>query len=607
MMIKKFTVIMASLTVATALVADEFVKVAYRFESGKPVEQRIKLDEDQNGVFTLKIAKGDIPQNAKYVIVAPEFARAKVGDKGFYVSPDSMLVNFTQKPEGERQCWQQPLALSAVNVNGKAFAMITETLRFLCKTKIALKNGVYDYEYVYLTKSEKPFEDLIVKFYPLKGKDATYAGAARLYRKLKLDSGEVVPLKVRAKDNPELAYAVQSCEIRMRLGWKPYPTPVVEQTLENEPEMKVKIPFAKVCEIEKDLLKAGVDKAEICLVGWNKSGHDGRWPDSFPVEPKLGGEKGLRNLIKESQKMGFQIVCHSNAVGSCNVSPNFDKNDISIDENGKLRKGGVWSNGQNYRFCPKRYYQKFSKENIQKITELGFRGLHYIDVISTVGPVACHSKEHPITSKTSAEYWNRELADAALLMGGAASEGGYDFVAANLDFGLYITYNLNPKNYPKLTDRYVPMWHIVYNGIIMSNAATDTVNFPIKEKWAQLKVAEFATKPTFYFNSAFSDKLDMNWMGKNDLLCSNPEETKKSVAAVKQGYDLMKELGYLQYEFMQDHSQIADNVFKSVFSDGSEIITNYSQTPFEYKGELVAPMAYRLFKPSVWQRFVNLF
>ncbi|MDY6069446.1 MAG: DUF5696 domain-containing protein, partial [Opitutales bacterium] len=133
------------------------------------------------------------------------------------------------------------------------------------------------------------------------------------------------------------------------------------------------------------------------------------------------------------------------------------------------------------------------------------------------------------------------------------------------------------------------------------------VNFPIKERWAQLKVAEFATKPTFYFNSAFSDKLDMNWMGKNDLLCSNAEETKKSVAAVKQGYDLMKELGYLQYEFMQDHSQIADNVFKSVFSDGSEIITNYSKTPFEYRGELVAPMAYRLFKPSVWQRFVNLF
>ena len=204
-MLKKFAVFMVSLAFATALAADEYVKVVYKFESGKPVEQRIKLPEDANGVFTLKIAKSDIPQNAKYVIVAPEFAKAKIGDKGFFVSPDSMLVNFTQKPEGERQCWQQPLALSAVNVNGKAFAMITETLRFLCKSKIALKNGVYDYEYIYLTQSEKPFEDLIVKFYPLKGKDATYAGAARLYRKLKLDSGEVVPLKARAKDNPELA------------------------------------------------------------------------------------------------------------------------------------------------------------------------------------------------------------------------------------------------------------------------------------------------------------------------------------------------------------------------------------------------------------------
>lgn len=47
-----------------------------------------------------------------------------------------------------------------------------------------------------------------------------------------------------------------------------------------------------------ELKNAGVKKAEICLVGWNKGGHDGRYPQILPIEEKIGGETKLRELIK---------------------------------------------------------------------------------------------------------------------------------------------------------------------------------------------------------------------------------------------------------------------------------------------------------------------
>lgn len=60
--------------------------------------------------------------------------------------------------------------------------------------------------------------------------------------------------------------------MRIRQGWKPVPPPVREQTPETEPEMHVAATFDDVSELLDVFQAHGIDKAEICLVGWNKSG-----------------------------------------------------------------------------------------------------------------------------------------------------------------------------------------------------------------------------------------------------------------------------------------------------------------------------------------------
>lgn len=182
---------------------------------------------------------------------------------------------------------------------------------------------------------------------------------ARRYREYRLDSGYAEPLAKRMQGNDDLKYATESVMIRIRCGWKPAPSPVPHQTLENETPMHVACDFDRCCDIIDELKKQGVDKAEICLVGWNVSGHDGRWPQTFPVEPKLGGEEDLGKLIAYAQQNGYVINCHTNSTDCYEIADIFDIKDCRYDKEGNpIVDCGTWSGGQTYQLCPRIGYEQ---------------------------------------------------------------------------------------------------------------------------------------------------------------------------------------------------------------------------------------------------------
>ena len=105
--------------------------------------------------------------------------------------------------------------------------------------------------------------------------------------------------------------------------------------METEPPVKVACDFDRVGDILEELKRQGVDKAEICLVGWNVKGHDGRWPQAFPVCEELGGEEKLRALIQKAQKMGYQITCHTNSTDQYEIADCYDAENTRVLRNGK--------------------------------------------------------------------------------------------------------------------------------------------------------------------------------------------------------------------------------------------------------------------------------
>lgn len=530
--------------------------------------------------------------------ISPDFAHAKAGEQGYFVSPDGYMTRFlTGRKDTLRAVYQNhPIAMAGIKTPRGCWAEMFETYRFDLRTIVSLKDGEYSARLQYILKNVEPYEDFILKIYPLGGENADYSGMGRLYRKLYVE-GKIQPLSQRAAENPLLGYAIDNPEIRIRQAWKPVPTPAPEQNADNEPSVRVKVTFDRCRELVDALKKGGVGKAQLTLVGWNYKGHDGRFPTVFPAEITLGGDQALKRLIGHAQSEGYQIVPHICTGDSYKVSEDFDAKDLAVLPSGEYDAKFIYGSGRMYKLCNKVAYEKFVQSINDSLRVYGFRGIEYNDVYSTIPPVVCHNPDHSLNAKESTEYAIKILEDGRQKLGGIASEGGYDHVASALDFALYVSMS-GPKTNPgRLKDEYVPIWHIIYNGYIFSCPFSQSVNYSIKPSNIGMKVIEYGCHPTFYFYSAHRDD-EHNWIGTKDmdLKCETNQELEKSVQAIRQGYDYLKEYGYIQYLTMDRHEKIAPEVYRSSFSDGTETVCNYSATPYTYKNTSVAPGGWHIFK-----------
>ncbi len=540
-----------------------------------------KYNVSVNGdVYTVK--RTDISEDLEYIDLIDESFFAQKGESGYYVIADfdkkgGRLCFFNEKPDNERIFKQDLMPLFGVKKDGNCTLVIVEGFKYEFSIVVGVKDGKYYIHPRFYLNGNVPYEDICIKLISLES-DATYSDMAIAYRNYQLEKGVCSPLAERIKERETLAYAVEAPEIRIRMGWKPAPSPVFEQTVENEPEMKVACTFDRVCDLIDELKAQGVDKAQICLVGWNKSGHDGRWPQIFPVEEKFGGEKGLRHLISYAQKNGYQIVCHTNSTDCYRIADTFCEDIVAKNEDGSLSVNKfAWSGGRMYDLCPVKALE-YAKNYLPKVKELGFCGLHYIDVMTVIPLRWCYDKNHPVNSKQTLEIYKEIMNNCHKLFGGFASEGCFDFASEYLDYGLYVSW---PAVDDVMADKLIPLWQIAYHGIILYNSTTDTVNYPIKNFKNHLTVVEEGSRPSFYIYSKFLEGSNNDdWLGKEDLIIDTDEQLKFSVSKIKEAYEEYKTLRHLQTEFIVNHREIGENVFEVTYSDKTTVRVDYNNNKY---------------------------
>ena len=594
-----FTVVVAMFAISCCS-SDESAELNITYKDGATEVKTVKL-EVKGGLFCEKYLHLCIEpsalENVATVVITPSMARATEGEEGYFVADDGFLYGF-KHPNLTKDYFRKSkhfrLAMSCLKTERGTYLAISKGLGFESVQLYTLKQGNYAFSYEYDLSKCGAYEPLVIDFYPREEGEDDYSAMARRYRQYLIEN-DYMPkmLKERVKDNEHLAYAATAPEIRIRQGWKPVPTPVKHQTLENEPEMRVVTTFEQVKDIVDELKRQGVNEAQLCLVGWNHKGHDGRYPTVFPVEPSLGGEEKLRECIKYAQANGYKIVGHTNRTDIYEISSDWnDGADAAKNPDGSFQANAYWSAGQMYNICYKQSHDKYFWGYEPKVAELGFSGLEYVDVLSIIKPHVCYDPAHPCTRKEGVEYANKMLQGLRDLFGGSQSEGGVWFTAKSLDYAMYVTMALNRLEKYEFIDDYVPIWHIVFNGYLLHNPASQTVNFTLKEPLYALRNAEYAARPMFYFNSAFVDDPKKNWMGNTDLTYKDKADLERSVAAVKRGYDAFKEWAYLQFETMEQHDKLAEGVYCSTYSDGSRVVVNYTKMPYSFEGQEVAAENY---------------
>lgn len=509
---------------------------------------------------------------------------ASDGDEGYMIVPnEGMLCGFKNHSDAEYVSERYAMPVFGIKTEKFTCVAIVTGMAYNYSLVCGVKNGKYYIFPRFLINGDEMYEDISVSYYYLSGSDADYSGMARVYRNYQLSRDECKPLAERADRRRELAFARDSIMVRIRLGWKPVPVQILHQNAENEPEVITACDFDRVGDILDECKRQGVEKAEFCLVGWNTKGHDGRWPQCFPVAEELGGEEKLRALISKAQSMGYQITCHTNSTDTYEVSEMWNRDDLIENKDGSIPEDSPWSGGQMYWLCPNVALRQ-AKEILPQVAALGFRGIHYIDVLNIVMPRKCYNKKHPLNIKQSIEKSRELMKYAGEVFGGYSSEGGYDFGAKYQDFALNVRYFGESSPNP-LCDETVPFWQLVYHGIIMSNPDMGkSLNFSVKnDKSAKLRLLEYGGRPTFYYYSEFRG--DWQIKADADLVCGTDEQLKRSVSQLKAGCELNEILAPLQNCFMEKHEKLSGGVYRVTYSDGTKITVDYNTGDYSIERE----------------------
>ncbi len=516
----------------------------------------------------------------------------KAGDDGYFIvgagngdciSRDMGLCFFDKKQDGEyliRSCFMPAFGVKHRDV---CYAAIVTGMNHDVSQLIKICDGKYEVYVRVYTYGLVPYEKFSVDLCYLFGDDMNYSGMARKYRSYQLAKG-FLPLKDRLND--ALKYSVESVNVRIRMGWKPVPCVIEEQTVENEPPVHVACTFDDVVKVMESYHNAGIKQAEFCLVGWNMKGHDGRWPQILPPESSMGGYEGLERVIKKATELGYAITCHTNSNDSYTISEIYSDDDIArLPDGSRDTREARWGGGRTYCLCPEKALRLFD-ETLPAVEKLGFHGLHYIDVVTCLPPKLCFSKEHPVNAKESADYYSEIFSRAKKMFGAVGSEGPYDFCMKECDYALYISFSnfADKSSHFALCDRVVPFWQLVYHGIVPSNPYARTVNtFLSDDPDDLLKLVEFGGKPQIYYNARFVSD-GTNWLGgETDFHCDNDEEREFATKLIKKTIDFYDRHKHLQYEYMENHEMLSDGVFETTYSDGTVVTVDYNKKTYDIK------------------------
>ena len=568
------------------------MKASFQLDTASGIELKYSV-QSENDLFHLPIPQ--IPQGTKSVEFTAEVCSARIGEKGFFLLPNgwyegaprnAALVHFLERPDQEDVFPVNHLPVFGVCHDQNAWLGIVTGMNLSHALVVRIRNGIYTLSVRFPLDGEKPYEEPALHFIRLKGRDASCSGLARAYRSYQLERGACRTLRERAEENPVLRECVQGPLVRLRLAWKQAPSPIRNQTPETEPPIHVAMTFEQAGKIIDEFHRQGIDHAEFCLVGWNKSGHDGRFPDLFPVEPLLGGEEGLRKLIAKATSYGYLISCHTEILSGYTIAKRFSYDDLIIDRNGRYEYSGPWSGGIAYRFCPKAAYEHLLLQDIRELRKFGFRGTHYLDVTTIVAPTACCNPKHPLTPRESARWRGKSLEAVRSAFGASGSEGGWDFAVNSLDYVLYAVFEKDRK-FPEICDEIVPFWFLVYHGILLYNAYCDTVNSAIKpDPSLWLANVEAGGRPLAYYYAKFMSN-NSNWMGDEDLRIEAPGGISEGVSRIKREYDSYRTIADLQYELIREYETVAPEVTRLLFENGTILYVNRSRIPYRDIGSNV--------------------
>ena len=225
--IRKWTALGVAALAGMCWAESALLRIGYPQAKGLRYETRtVELEKTGDASWRFVMPKGEIPKDAKYVEVVPNFFTARKGDDGYWMQARGTYGLF-DKDDGIYVRPAQLMPVFGVKKGGSLWYGHVKTWRFTYAFVTKAKKGAYetyprfDCERVRMFFPEY-YDDIVVDFRRLDGAEADYNGLAHAYRKYQLDRGAVRTIKDRL--NPELDYLCDAIVVRIQThAAKPIP------------------------------------------------------------------------------------------------------------------------------------------------------------------------------------------------------------------------------------------------------------------------------------------------------------------------------------------------------------------------------------------------
>ncbi len=419
----------------------------------------------------------------------------------------------------------------------------------------------------------------VVRFVPLRGENAGYAGMGRRMHKFVLAKAGRGTLAHRAEQNSDIAYAANSFVLKIIHACKDI------GSVNGDGELRV---FTTCTDAAKQLAAikdAGIDRLYVQLTGWNVEGHDGKWPTRFPVEPKIGGETALRELISAGKALGFQMQVHDNYIDLLKRSPEFDPDLCVGSVHGGPLKRGCWAGGINYAGWGLSYPPERLQGQMEKVKSLGVAGVYYIDAIGMPLEISYNEKHGPRRYRRAcAEGIQRIIRAGRDVFGSAGVENGYLYCATEADYigSPFLESPESPSS--ELVDVPVPLWFMAVKGHAFC-ILNDTFGGAV----------DFGNNTSQTISRRMLTMAEMGLLPRNEIVAMQGGWgylLEPALEAIKLEYDLMIDhlsgvgmASLVDHEILEGSWTLGNHITRSRFSNGIVTVCDYGRSRLEVNGK----------------------
>lgn len=393
--------------------------------------------------------------------------------------------------------------------------------------------------------------DRAVRYYLLTGEDANYVGMANTYRTY-LQERYHIAGRMNMKDD------IAPFHLRLFMS-------IMKPGLLWD-QLVVMTTFEQAREIVESLMEAGVEHMDITLVGWQKGGLGERLPHRLPAEPKLGGDKGLREFTEWAQSQGFRVFLEDNYVDAFEVNGGFNTRHDIARTPAKL----PLNQGDHYILTPLVAFERFARRDIPEMAErYGVDGLELVYFGNRL--MLDRNNNYRLEREDTAFWWLQIARLAKEQMGHVVVRGMNTWLLSVADKMVDVPIENSTVLF---VDHSIPFYQIVISGLVpYSTYPSNLRNDPRRDF---LKMIEYGAIPTFELT--YQDSSLLKETHYSTLYTS---EYTMWLPFVVEEYQIANvEMGYLKTQAIVDHRQLAENVFMTGYEDGSRVYVNYRDEPF---------------------------